>query len=217
MKLTRAQAADNRQRIIETASRLFRQHGFDGVGLADLMKAAGFTHGGFYNHFASKDALGAEAASSGLNHSSSKLSHTLMDETKPGMSGLATFIERYLSSEHRDARETGCTLAALACDAAREGKEIQQRFAQGIEEELMIFASYLAKGSDASPLSARARAIRLLAESVGAIILARAVARGNPSLSEEILRTSRRSLAKKPASAPSRLRKKQGRTLSRTR
>jgi TetR/AcrR family transcriptional regulator, transcriptional repressor for nem operon len=210
MKLTREQAADNRQRIIETASRLFRKHGFGGVGLADLMKAAGFTHGGFYNHFPSKDALAAEAASLGLNYSSSKLSHTLMDERKTGRSGLATFIERYLSSEHRDGRETGCTISALACDAARESDEIQQRFAQGIEEELMIFASYLAKGSDASPLSARARAIRLLAESVGAIILARAVAGGNPSLSEEILQTSRRDLAKKPTIEPPRLRKKRG-------
>lgn len=212
MKLTREQAADNRQRIIETASRLFRQHGFDGVGLADLMKAAGFTHGGFYNHFPSKEALVAEAASSGLNHSSVKLSDALMDERKTDRSSLARYVDRYLSPEHRDGRESGCTIAALACDAAREGKEVQQRFAQGICEELEIFASYLTRGSkDAtSPLSAREQAIQLLAESVGAIILARAVAQADPSLSEEILRTSRRNLAKKPspAPAPSRFRKK---------
>jgi TetR/AcrR family transcriptional repressor of nem operon len=204
MKLTREQAANNRQRVIETAGRLFRLHGFDGVGLADLMKTAGFTHGGFYNHFPSKEALAAEAASSGLNHSSLKLSDALMDERKTGRSGLTRFVERYLSSEHRDGRESGCTIAALACDAAREGREIQERFAQGIEEELEIFASYLNKGSkgEASLLSAREHAILLLAELVGAIILARAVAQANPSLSEEILRTSRRNLAKKGSAAP---------------
>jgi TetR/AcrR family transcriptional repressor of nem operon len=214
MKLTKEQAANNRQRIIETAGRLFRLQGFDGVGLADLMKTAGFTHGGFYNHFPSKEALAAEAASSGLNHSSSKLSDALMDERKTGRSGLARFVERYLSSEHRDGRESGCTIAALACDAAREGREIQERFAQGIEEELEIFGSYLTKGSksEASLLSAREHAILLLAELVGAIILARAVDQANPSLSEDILRTSRRNLAKKPSAAPgpSRVRRKRG-------
>ena len=212
MKLTREQAADNRQRIIETASRLFRQHGFDGVGLADLMKAAGFTHGGFYNHFPSKEALVAQAASAGLNHSSAKLSDALMDDDKPDRSSLPRYVERYLSSEHRDGRESGCTIAALAGDAAREGKEIQERFADGIWEQLEIFVSYLNRGSkdEASPLFAREQAILLLAELVGAIILARAVAQANPSLSEEILRTSRRSLVKRlsPAPAPSRLRKK---------
>ena len=212
MKLTREQAADNRQRIIETASRLFRQRGFDGVGLADLMKAAGFTHGGFYNHFPSKEALAAEATSSGLNHSSAKLSDALMDESRTDRSSLTRYVERYLSPRHRDDRESGCTIAALACDAARQAKEIQERFAQGICEELEIFASYLNRGrKDAtSPLSARQHAILLLAESVGAIILARAVAQADPSLSEEILRTTRRNLAKKPipAPAPSRLRKK---------
>jgi TetR/AcrR family transcriptional repressor of nem operon len=212
MKLSREQAANNRQRIIETAGRLFRLHGFDGVGLADLMKAAGFTHGGFYNHFPSKEALAAEAASSGLNHSSLRLSDTLMDENKTGGSSLTKYVERYLSSKHRDGRESGCTIAALAGDAAREGKEIQERFAQGIEEELEIFASHLVRGSKhgTSSFSARERAIPLLAELVGAIILARAVAEANPSLSEEILRTTRRSLLKKPrtAPAPSRPRKK---------
>jgi TetR/AcrR family transcriptional regulator, transcriptional repressor for nem operon len=214
MKLTREQAADNRRRIIETASRLFREHGFDGVGLADLMKAAGFTHGGFYNHFASKEALAAEAASSGLNFSGLKLSDALLDERKTGRSGLTRFVERYLSSDHRDSRESGCTIAALAGDAAREGKEIQKRFAQGIEEELDIFASYLTKGSkgEASSLSAREHSILLLAELVGAIILARAVAQAKPSLSAEILRTSRRDLAKKPSavSRTSRVRRKRG-------
>ena len=120
MKLTKEKVAHNRQHIIETASRLFRLRGFDGVGVANLMKAAGFTHGGFYNHFSSKEALAAEAASLGLNSSNSELSNTLVDADRSASSGLAKFVERYLSSEHRDDRVGGCTIASLACDAARE-------------------------------------------------------------------------------------------------
>jgi len=200
MKLTKEKAAHNRQRIIETAGRLFRQHGFDGVGVADLMKAAGFTHGGFYNH-------------SGLNNSNSKLSDALLDAESSDRSGLAKFVESYLSSEHRDDRAGGCTLASLACDAARETRDIQASFAKGIEEELGIFASYFAKSASedqGSQLSAREQAIWLMAELVGTVILARAIARANPSLSDEILQTSRRMLLKRldAARLPSRPRKK---------
>ena len=197
MKLTKEQVADNRHRIIDTAGRLFREHGFDGVGLADLMKAAGFTHGGFYNHFSSKQALAAEAALAGVRRSNSKLSDALTDEERGPDSGLANFVERYLSSEHRDDRAGGCTIASLACDAAREGKEIQASFAKGIEDELNIFASCFAKrGAEDqdSAFSARDWAIHLMSELVGAVILARAVAQANPSLSGEILRVSRRNL-----------------------
>jgi TetR/AcrR family transcriptional repressor of nem operon len=213
MKLTKGKAADNRQRIIETAGRLFREHGFDGIGLADLMKAAGFTHGGFYNHFSSKTALAAEAASSGLKHSNSNLSDALMNEERAGSSGLAKFVERYLSSEHRDDRAGGCTVASLACDAARGNEEIQAGFGLGIEEELNIFASYFAQNGSkdqGSAFSARERAIQLLSQLVGAVILARAVAQGNPPLSDQILQVSRRHLLNRQRAArlPSRRRKK---------
>src|SRR5882757_5405430 len=86
MRLTKEQATENRQSIIDTAGRLFRESGFNGVSVADLMKAAGFTHGGFYNHFPSKEALAAEAASSGLKHSRSELLDVLRNEQRPGSS-----------------------------------------------------------------------------------------------------------------------------------
>jgi len=197
MKLTKEKAADNRQSIIETAGRLFREHGFDGVGVADLMKAAGFTHGGFYNHFSSKAALAAEAASSGLKHSRSKLLDVLMNEQRPGTSGLAKHVEHYLSPEHRDDRAGGCTIASLACDAARGNEEIQAGFAPGIEEELNTFASYFAKGDSkdqGSSLAARERAIQLMSELVETVILARAVAHANPSRSDHILQVSLRNI-----------------------
>jgi TetR/AcrR family transcriptional repressor of nem operon len=202
MKLTKEKAAENRQSIIETAGRLFREHGFDGIGVADLMKAAGFTHGGFYNHFSSKTALAAEAASSGLKHSQSKLSDVLMNEQKPGSSGLVKHVEHYLSHEHRDDRAGGCTMASLASDAARGNEEIQAGFAPGIEEELNIFATYFAKGDSkdqGSAFSARERAVQLVSELVGAVILARAIAHANPSLSDQILQVSRRHILGKAA------------------
>jgi TetR/AcrR family transcriptional repressor of nem operon len=202
MKLTKEKAADNRQSIIETAGRLFREHGFDGVGVADLMKAAGFTHGGFYNHFPSKAALAAEAASSGMKQSRSQLLDVLMNEQKPGNSGLAKHVEHYLSPEHRDDRAGGCTIASLACDAGRGNEEIQASFAPGIEEELNILASYFAKGDSkdqGSAFSARERAIQLMSELVGAVILARAVAHANPSLSDQVLEVTRRNILGKRA------------------
>jgi TetR/AcrR family transcriptional regulator, transcriptional repressor for nem operon len=109
MKVTKAQVAENRARIVATASALFRERGYDGVGVADLMEAAGFTHGGFYKHLGSKADLMAEATACGL-------SERLADGGKVDAAG---FVTRYVSREHRDARGLGCTLAALSGDAAR--------------------------------------------------------------------------------------------------
>jgi TetR/AcrR family transcriptional repressor of nem operon len=201
MKLTKDQAAANRQTIIETAGRLFRERGFDGVGVADLMKVAGFTHGGFYNHFSSKAALAAEAASLGLKNSHSQLLDVLLNEERPS-SGLAKHVEHYLSHEHRDDRAGGCAIASLASDAARGNRAIQAGFALGIDEELNTLASYFGKFDSKdqdSALSARERAIQLMSELVGAVILARAVAHANPALSEQILQVSRRNFLDKGA------------------
>ena len=150
-----------------------------------------FTHGGFYNHFPSKEALAAEAALAGLQRSNATLTETLMDQAGSNHSALWPFIEAYLSSAHRENRADGCTIASLASDAARQDEQVQASFAQGIDEELDILASSFAKthaeDQDDLPASARERAIQLLSELVGAIILARAVAQANRPLSDEIL------------------------------
>src|SRR5688572_23380399 len=104
MKVTKTQARENRARIVETASVLFRERGYDGVGVADLMAAAGFTHGGFYKHFGSKADLMAEAAASGFSQSVANFAGV----------DAATFVKEYLSRKHRDAPGDGCTLAALS-------------------------------------------------------------------------------------------------------
>ena len=97
MRVTKAQAQANRAHIVETASRLFRERGYDGVGVADLMAAAGFTHGGFYKHFGSKADLMAEAAACGLASSLEKSAEQ----------DIAGFFDQYLSRQHRDAPGEG--------------------------------------------------------------------------------------------------------------
>src|SRR5688500_19903503 len=119
MKVTKTQALENRARIVETASTLFRERGYDGVGVADLMAAAGFTHGGFYKHFGSKADLMKEAAASGFSQSAANIAGV----------DAATFVNEYLSRTHRDALGDGCTLAALSGDAARQPESIKEAFA----------------------------------------------------------------------------------------
>lgn len=180
MKVTKAQAQANRARIVETAAQLFREHGYDGVGVADLMAAAGLTHGGFYKHFASKADLMAEAAASGI-------SQTL---TANSGADIAEFIREYLSREHRDDRGAGCTLAALSGDAARKPEEVKAMFAQGIENSLAAFDH----GGTRSKRERRAERELMLAtfaNAVGALVLSRACPDDSP-LADEILEVCRK-------------------------
>jgi TetR/AcrR family transcriptional repressor of nem operon len=175
MKITKAQSQENRARIVETASALFRERGYDGVSVADLMLAAGLTHGGFYKHFDSKAELMTEATAHGL-------AAKMHDYQGVDMQG---FVNGYLSREHRDSRGDGCTMAALSGDAARQPAAVQAVFASGIS---MMLAA-VERGATAAavtPHAARAQAIGLFAQMVGAVVLSRACADDSP-LSDEIL------------------------------
>lgn len=181
MKVTRAQAEANRAHIVETASQLFRERGFDGVGVADLMAAAGFTHGGFYKQFGSKADLMAESTACGLA------------QTAALTEGLdaAAFIAQYLSREHRDHRATGCTMAALGGDAARQPEAVRLAFAQGIEQ--LVARLQGRPGGPAGtmgPDPARARILDAMAHAVGALVMSRACPDDSP-LADEILAVSR--------------------------
>lgn len=176
MKVTKAQSQANRAHIVQTASEVFRERGFDGVGLADLMGAAGFTHGGFYKHFGSKADLMAEAAKCSLSEMTDKI---------VGVDP-ASFINEYLSREHRDHPAAGCTMAALGTDASRQPEEVKQVFADGIEGLLETLANDGVERDAASRQVARAGRIDAIAHLVGAIILSRACPDDSP-LSDEIL------------------------------
>lgn len=183
MRVTKAQAQANRARIVETASALFREHGYDGVGVADLMAAAGFTHGGFYKHFRSKADLMAETAATGMSQS----------VAATGDVDLAQFVRHYISREHRDARAEGCTMAALCGDAARQSQDVKATFAAGIEDMLATPERAGAALGDTEPHHRRAQRIAMLAHVVGAIVLSRACPDDAP-LADEILEACRSEL-----------------------
>jgi len=180
MKVSKTQARENRARIVETASTLFRERGYDGVSVADLMAAAGFTHGGFYKHFGSKADLMAEAAASGFAQSAANIEGA----------DAATFVNEYLSRKHRDERGNGCTFAALSGDAARQPESIKQTFAAAIESELATRAREDSALSDGAKREARAKRIDTLAHVVGALVLSRACPDDSP-LADEILEVCR--------------------------
>jgi len=180
MKVTKAQAQENRARIVETASTLFRERGYDGVGVADLMAAAGFTHGGFYKHFGSKADLMAEAAASGFSRAVAYLASV----------DAAQYVKEYLSRPHRDALGNGCTLAALSADAARQPELIKKAFAAGIESELATLAREDGALDKRATREARAKRIDTLAHVVGALVLSRACPDDSP-LADEILEVCR--------------------------
>ncbi|WP_085316045.1 TetR/AcrR family transcriptional regulator [Derxia lacustris] len=180
MKVTQAQAQANRAHVVETASRLFRERGYDGVGVADLMAAAGFTHGGFYKHFRSKADLMAESAACGMARTAALTAGA----------DLSDFVRAYLSREHRDTRATGCTMAALSGDAVRQPESVRAAFAAGIESLLAVLSREDLSSGDADPARTRARYLDLMAHAVGAIVMSRACPDDSP-LADEILAACR--------------------------
>ncbi|MFE5191032.1 TetR/AcrR family transcriptional regulator [Streptomyces sp. NPDC056628] len=192
-RITKEEKARNRQNIVEAAGRMFRAQGIDAVGIADLMKEAGLTHGGFYNHFASKDDLAAEVCNASFATSLGVLAQAVEDGEAPAGSPLRRVVDDYLSAEHRDAQDGGCPSASLVIDAGRHDETIQRSYAAGVEGYLTGFAAELARERDGelAPQEARDQAVLLLSRLVGAMVLARAVRDVEPALSDEILRTCR--------------------------
>ena len=190
MRLTKGQAEQNRQLIVETASRMFRLHGMENVAVyADIRKESGFTHGGFYNHFKSKDGLAAEAVASAFDVAASDLSEKIASRKHP-QEALSSFVARYLSPPHRDTESGGCPASALSVDAARNGKAVQTAFVKGIETYLALIAAQM--GGDRPEV--RQQAIALLSGLVGAMMLSRAGKKSDPALSDELLSSARKIL-----------------------
>ena len=179
MRVSREKFAETRERILDAAARLFREKGFDGIGLGDIMKAAGLTHGGFYRHFGSKEDLEAQALSLALARSVTDWSQLIDSAAARPLSALAS---QYLCSDHRGNVGEGCALAALGVDTAREGERVRRALTAGLEPLLALLSNVMPGRSRAQR---HRQAIVTIAEMVGAIILARAV--NDPALSGEIL------------------------------
>lgn len=195
-RITKEDKARNRQNILEAAGRMFRSQGIDAVGIAELMKEAGLTHGGFYNHFASKNDLVVEVCGASFAASLGTLAREVEDGPDRSGSPLERVVAGYLSTAHRDAPDGGCPSASLVTDAGRHSEAVQSTYAEGVEGYLTGFAAEFLreaeeKGYELDPGEARRKAMRLLGEMVGALVLARAVRRVEPELSDEILRTAR--------------------------
>jgi TetR/AcrR family transcriptional repressor of nem operon len=192
MRVSRAKAAEHRDRIIDAAGALFRAKGFGGIGVADIMKAADLTHGGFYGHFASKDDLVAQASRRTMAHAAANW--TRLVEAAPD-SPYAALLEHYLSPKHRDDPGKGCAFAALGNDAARSGKVVRKAFAEGLAPLIDILAQSIPGKSipRESKAARRRKAVAAMATLVGALTLARAV-EGTP-LSDEMLEAAHRELA----------------------
>jgi TetR/AcrR family transcriptional repressor of nem operon len=179
MRVTKEQAQATRRRIVETAAEQFRDRGFDGIGVADLMKASGLTHGGFYRHFSSKDDLMAEATALAYEQLERDTSNKPIED----------LLGRYISDSHRDEISAGCPTSALGGGAMRQMEPVRSVFAQGVETWIEMIEKSLDDGNAAIDGDRRAQAIELATRAVGAIVLARAAA-ANGRLSDEILATS---------------------------
>jgi TetR/AcrR family transcriptional repressor of nem operon len=171
MRITKEKKQENHDKIVSIASQMFRERGFDGVTVADLMERAGLTHGGFYNHFESKEALIAEASAKGFTETSGRYAGIALGDV----------IDAYISRHHRDARGQGCPAAALSGEAARLPEETRTVFGEGIAGLLEAVETGL-EGRQ----GARAQAISMLAQAVGAVVLSRACP-DTSGLADEIL------------------------------
>ena len=184
MKVTKEKVAEHRSAIVAAAARLFRQRGFEKVSVAEIMKAAGLTHGGFYGHFVSKDALAAEACGAAFADSLTRLPKAGSDDMD---AEFEAFLARYLSEKHRDRLQGGCPMAALATEVGHQDPAVQSCFSEGVERYIDTLEEGLSERSNESKSERRQRAIATLAGLVGAMTLARATAKAAPELSAEIL------------------------------
>jgi TetR/AcrR family transcriptional repressor of nem operon len=179
MRVSRTQAAENRETVINVASRLFRERGFDGIGLKDLMKGAGLTQGAFYKQFASKEDLAAEASRRAFESAFDRWSTAMAAKPEDPLGAVLAF---YLSMGHREKKMDGCPLVALAADAARQGGEVKASFEAGIKAHLEVLGRLVAETEDSE---AKGKAMAVLSLMVGAVTLSRAV--NDPDLAQSLL------------------------------
>ncbi|AMW83220.1 Transcriptional regulator, TetR family [Pseudomonas yamanorum] len=186
-RVSRKQAELNREIIVEAATRLFRERGIHGISVSDVMAAAGLTHGGFYGHFESREALATEACNRAFEQSSLRWQARVEQSPDPETARLA-LIDPYLTAANRDNPGDSCPVAAFAGEMCHEAADsaLQRTFIRGLEESMGILGATQATGS---PEGDRQAAMAQYAMMVGAITLARAT-KGS-GLSDEFLEAAR--------------------------
>src|SRR5947209_19167498 len=191
MKISRAQTKENKSRIVAAAAQLFREHGFEGVGVAELMHAAGLTHGGFYNHFDSKRQLEEEVCALSLGEALGPLSRIgELESGRERRAAFAAYVEGYLKAREPGGAAPGCPFVAFGSDMPRQEEGTRGVFGKGLRAYLEKFAGALRRKSK-RPEETRADAIFAMAAMVGASTLAYGVDEIDKELAQEIRATVR--------------------------
>jgi TetR/AcrR family transcriptional regulator, transcriptional repressor for nem operon len=188
MRVSKEQSETNRTSLLQAAGRLFNEKGFDGVGVAEVAKEAGLTHGALYAHFPSKDALAAEAFSDGIAHR--------LIAMRRRKRTFEEYLDAMFSTESRDNLANGCPMTASASEISRQGTAVAASFEQAFQETVAVLEESIESEMPAS--QKRRLAVLALTAQIGAMAVARAVATVNPSLSKEVLRTLRDAVTPAP-------------------
>jgi len=181
MKITKEKAEENRVALVAAAARLFREKGVDGVGVAEISKVAGLTHGALYAHFPSKEALAVEAMKLGKDQAKSKL----MEGNRDGEPDLEAFVAYYLAPEQRDNYAESCALAAAASEIGRHEAALSAVSTESFLNTINAFEKRLV--ANQPQLNARPQAMALMASLIGAMAMARATVKSHPEVSAQIL------------------------------
>jgi TetR/AcrR family transcriptional repressor of nem operon len=193
LRVSRDKAAESRKRVIETAGKLFRERGFGGVGVADLMRDAGLTHGGFYKHFESKTELEAEACAHLFEGAAGRMEALAATPAEDLPGAIDAYMANYLSPDANAGGAARCPMAALAMEIPRAPEPVQQAYCDGMRRYLAGFETAFANADEAQP---REAALFTLASMIGALALARSVARVDEKLAGEILAAAHARLAR---------------------
>ena len=183
MRVSKEKAAQNRENILTSAARLFREHGIGATGVDSITEDAGLTHGGLYSQFGSKEAIAAEAVRLALANSQHLWQR--LAERKDGKKVFPTIVAQYLSAAHRDAAGRGCVIAALGSEIARQPRRVRDSFTREFKNSLDFLAELMRQDD---PSCSKEDAIAAFVSMVGALILARAVS--DQTLSHQILKTT---------------------------
>jgi TetR/AcrR family transcriptional repressor of nem operon len=208
-RISQQQKDSNRARILTSAGEGFRTRGIDGIGIGEIMKTAGMTHGGFYNHFDSKEDLALAVLREGFTGSLDLVASIVSAHPDSATAALHAIIDIYMTTAHRDHPEDGCASAALVADAGRHGVEAQAEYARGLEGYLAAFTDLLLRiadqtGDTLEPTVARERATALFSAMVGALVMSRAVGLADPALSGEVIAATAKELKASASGAAAR-------------
>lgn len=200
MRYSKDHKAETHERIVKRAAVRLKERGAAGLGVAELMQEAGLTHGGFYAHFASRDALIGEAFAHAMEQTAQRWRKRA--EAAPEGQGLAAIVDAYLTPEHRDNVGQGCALPALGAEVVRASPKTRKAFAARIEDMIEVLAGEIPASTRKA---ARREAVAALATMMGALLLARMA--GTGEFSEEILSAGRQAALRTPDAAKPRARK----------